>query len=85
MIVYTPTQARKNFFQLPQKMKDNEEIRITFKSGDAILVDSDDYNNLLETIAVLSDPVVSRQLKNEDTLEISSYKTVHELRNEMES
>ncbi|MBT4936463.1 type II toxin-antitoxin system Phd/YefM family antitoxin [Candidatus Peregrinibacteria bacterium] len=85
MVIYTPTQARNNFFQLSKKIQANEEIRVTFKSGDAVIVNSDDYDNLLETLYVLSDPVVSHQLQNKDSLEVSSYSTLNNLRDEMDS
>lgn len=85
MIIYSPTEARKNFFKLAEQVQDNEEIRITFKSGDATIINTNDYENLLETLEVLSDPIVMDQLQNKDTLEVSSYNTLKDLRDEMES
>ena len=85
MIIMSSTEARKNFFKLQKNIEDNEEIRIKFKSGDAVMLNSDDYDNLLETLYVLSDAVVSDQLQNIKNLKVSTYNTLNDLRNEMEA
>lgn len=85
MKVLSSTQARQNFFGLQADINDNIEIRIKFKNADAILLNAKDYENLLETLYVLEDPVVAHQLKSLPNLASTSYQSVDELKNKMDS
>lgn len=51
------TNFRQNIFELLEStIKYNDLLNITTKFGNAIVMNEDDYNNLIETIAILSDP-----------------------------
>ena len=85
MKVLSSTQARQNFFGLQDDINDNVEIRIKFKSTDAVMLNAKDYENLIETLYVLEDPIVAQQLKNLPKISTSSYDSVDELKNQMDS
>ena len=55
------TSFRKNLFNLlEQTIKYNEPVNITTKAGNAIVISEEDYNDIIETLAVNSNP----KLKN---------------------
>ncbi len=85
MKVLSSTQARQNFFGLQDDINDNVEIRIKFKSTDAVMLNAKDYENLIETLYVLEDPVVAHQLKSLPNISTTSYQSVDELKNKMDS
>lgn len=61
MTTLTATKARENFFDLLKKsVKGHAPIRITSRAGDAVLVSEEDYENLLETLELLSIPGMAR-------------------------
>ena len=64
MQTYTATEARSNFFNLIKNIiKGHRQIRITSKSGSAILISEDDYDNLIETIELLSVPGFKKSIE----------------------
>ena len=85
MKVLSSTEARKKFFGLQNDINDNVEVRIKFKNADAVMLNAKDYENLLETLYVLEDPVVAHQLKNLSKTSTSSYQSVNELKNKMDT
>ncbi|MDF1554742.1 MAG: type II toxin-antitoxin system Phd/YefM family antitoxin [Deferrisomatales bacterium] len=53
----TATDARKNFFELLRHTNDRHEIyHIRHRDGDAVLLSRDEFDSLLETLALLSSP-----------------------------
>jgi antitoxin YefM len=55
MTTVTATKARENLFQILKKsVKGHTPVRITAKTGDAVLVSEADYEGLLETLELLS-------------------------------
>lgn len=55
MTTLTATKARQNLFQLLKKsVKGHIPVKIAFKEGDVILISEEDYESLLETLALLS-------------------------------
>jgi antitoxin YefM len=57
MQTYTATEARSRLFNLIKNIiRGHRQVRITSKNGSAILLSEDDYENLLETIELLSVP-----------------------------
>ena len=53
----TVTQARQNLFDLLKKsVKGHVPIKITSKTGDAVLISEEDYEGLIETLELLSTP-----------------------------
>ena len=64
MTTLTATKARERLFDvLKRSVKGHAPIRITSKSGDAVLLSEDDYESLLETLELLSDPEFAKSLR----------------------
>ena len=59
----TATKARQNLFDLLKKsVKGHVPVRITSKNGDAVLVSEEDYEGLLETLELLSQPGMDKSI-----------------------
>lgn len=64
MTTWTATKARQNLFDILKKsVKGHVPIRITSKAGDVVLVSEEDYESLLETLELLSEPGVARSIQ----------------------
>ncbi len=50
------TQFRKDLFARIESSQYGEMVRITSKKGNSVLMSESDFDSLMETIAVLSDP-----------------------------
>ena len=60
----TVTAARQNLFDLLKKsVKGHVPVRISSKNGDAVLISEDDYESLLETLELLSDPGMAKSIR----------------------
>lgn len=56
-MVISATEARQNLFQLMKRsIKGHVPIKISWKEGNAVLVSEEDYESLLETLELLSQP-----------------------------
>jgi antitoxin YefM len=63
-VTVTATEARQHFYDLVrQSVKGHVPIKITSKSGDAVLLSEEDYENLLETLELLSTPGLSKSIQ----------------------
>ena len=59
----TATEARQRFYQLLRKsVKGHVPVRITSKSGDAVILSEEDYEGLLETLELLSVPGMRKSI-----------------------
>lgn len=57
------SEARNRLFPLLQQVNaDHEPVRITSKSGDAVLMSADDYDSWQETVYLLRSPENARRL-----------------------
>jgi len=57
------SEARQRLFPLLQQVNaDHEPVRITCKSGDAVLMSADDYDSWQETVYLLRSPENARRL-----------------------
>lgn len=57
------TNFRRNLFDyLNQAIEYNDVININTKQGNAVVISEEDYNGLLETVYLLSDPKVREEL-----------------------
>ena len=57
MKTFTATEARNQWFELLRSsVKEHRTYRITSKEGEVVLVSKEDYENLLETLELLSIP-----------------------------
>ena len=57
------TNFRKNIFgMLEQTIKFNEPINISTKDGNAVIISEEDYNGLIETLYLTSDPAMKQKI-----------------------
>ncbi len=57
------TKAREHLYDITNKViKNNEIVTITTKNGDAILISAENYNSLVETLFLSSDPEYKKSL-----------------------
>ena len=64
MTTITATQARQNLFVvLKRSVTGHTPIRITSKTGAAVLVSEEDYESLIETLELLSTPGVAKSIQ----------------------
>lgn len=66
------TELRKNLFSaIDSVIKYNEPIQVTTKSGNAVLISEEDYNALLETVYLMSQPGLVSKIKEGEKEDIS--------------
>ena len=69
------TELRKNLFStIDSVIKYNEPVQVTTKSGNAILISEEDYNALLETVYLMSQPGLVSKIKEGEKEDISEMK-----------
>ncbi len=56
MAVVDVDRARNDLSEMIDRVQDGERITITSRNCNAVLISEEDYNSLLETIHLLSDP-----------------------------
>ena len=69
------TNLRKNLFEyLSQAVNFNDVINVSTKNGNAIILSAEDYNGLMETVYLMSDPNVLNDImkSKEEPLEQAS-------------
>ena len=69
------TNLRKNLFEyLSQAVNFNDVINVSTKNGNAIILSVEDYNGLMETVYLMSDPNVMNDImkSKEEPLEQGS-------------
>ena len=58
------SKARQNFFAIIKSaIKENDQYRVVHKDGTAVIMSEDDYENLLETLELLSTPGVAKSIR----------------------
>lgn len=62
MAVVNVTQARNDLFNMVNRVQDGEKITITSKNCNAVLMSEEEYDSLLETLYLLSDPDMAADL-----------------------
>ncbi len=63
MKTITSTQARSDLFNIIKgTVKGHRQVRITSKEGSAILLSEEDYENLIETLELLSIPGLKKSI-----------------------
>ena len=71
------TELRKNLFSMVDSViKFNEPVQVTTKNGNAILLSEEDYNALLETVYLMSQPGLVSKIKEDEkerTSEMSEF------------
>jgi len=67
MITVTATKARSDLFNMIKRIvKGHRQIRITSKEGSAVLMSEEDYENLIETLHLLSVPGLKESIQSAD-------------------
>lgn len=57
------TSLRKNLFSvLGQVIKFNEPVNISTKEGNAVILSEEDYNSLIETLTITSNPLMRTKI-----------------------
>lgn len=57
------TNLRKNLFEyINQAVEFNDVISVNTKSGNAVIINEDDYNGLMETLYLSSNPIVKNEI-----------------------
>lgn len=57
------TNLRKNLFEyINQAVEFNDVINVNTKSGNAVIISEDDYNGLMETLYLSSNPTVKKEI-----------------------
>ena len=82
MSVINVTQARKDLFNLVNDVQNGEKVTITSKNCNAVLMSEDDYNSIIETLYLLSDPEMASDLeksRNTPIDEMEVWKCPHSL------
>lgn len=62
MAVVNVTQARNDLFNLVTSVQNGEKVTITSKNCNAVLMSEEEYNSLMETLYLLSDPTMAEDL-----------------------
>ncbi len=64
MINTNVSNLRRNLFEmLEQATRFNEPINVSTKHGNAVILSEEDYNGLMETMYLLSDPEMIEKIK----------------------
>lgn len=64
MTTMTATKARQHLFDILKKsVQGHVPIKITSKKGDVVLISEEDYEGLLETLQLLSDPGMAKSIR----------------------
>jgi antitoxin YefM len=64
MKTFTATEARRELFTLLKRsVRGHQQFRITCKEGDVVLLSQGDYENLLETLELLSTPGLLKSVR----------------------
>ena len=62
MAVVNVTQARNDLFNMVNSVQNGEKITITSKNCNAVLMSEEEYDSLMETLYLLSDPDMAADL-----------------------
>ena len=62
MAVVNVTQARNDLFNMVNRVQDGEKIIITSRNCNAVLMSEKEYNSLMGTLYLLSDPDMAADL-----------------------
>jgi antitoxin YefM len=64
MTTLTATKARQNLFDILKKSaKGHVPIRITAKTGDVVMLSEADYDAMIETLELLSEPGMAKSIR----------------------
>ncbi|MDR0309717.1 MAG: type II toxin-antitoxin system Phd/YefM family antitoxin [Candidatus Methanoplasma sp.] len=86
MDTITVKQARNDLFKVVDSVLEGERIMITSKKGNVILLSEEEWNEIVETLYVLSDPdtlpaVIEARATQISKLETMDWKNIFEFQN----
>lgn len=68
MTTVTATQARQNLFSLVKKsVQGHAPVRILSKNGGVVMISEEDYDGLIETLEILSEPGMLKSIRKAKT------------------
>ncbi len=81
MTTLTVTEARQHLFNLLKRsVKGHVPIKITSKTGDAVLISEADYEGLMETLEILSTPGMADSIRRaKEDIKAGRLKTLKEV------
>ena len=86
MKALTATQARNNFFSLQNTViEDSNEVRIKYKNWDVIMISANDYENILEHLYIMKNPILLKKIQNIKNLEFQNFNSLKQLQNDLEN
>ena len=77
MTVINPTYARNNLFTILDEIDNGEKYIIESKGKEALLISKDEYDSLVETLYLLSDPDMSKDIDDARKTPASEMVTWH--------
>ena len=77
MTVINPTYARNNLFTILDEIDNGEKYIIQSKGKEALLISKDEYDSLVETLYLLSDPDMSKDIEDARKTPASEMVTWH--------
>lgn len=76
MAITNITELRKNLYgTIDSVIKFNEPVQVTTKNGNAVLLSESDYNSLLETVYLMSQPGLVKKIKEGEKEKASELST----------
>lgn len=76
MAITNITELRKNLYStIDSVIKFNEPVQVTTKNGNAVLLSESDYNSLLETVYLMSQPGLVEKIKEGEKEKASELST----------
>ena len=77
MTVINPTYARNNLFAIMDEIHNGEKFIIESKGKETMMISKEEYDSLIETLYLLSDPDMSRDIDDAKRTPTSEMVTWH--------
>lgn len=77
MTVINPTYARNNLFTILDEIDNGEKFIIESKGKETMMISKDEYDSLVETLYLLSDPDMSKDIEDARRTPTSEMVTWH--------
>ena len=77
MAVINPTYARNNLFTILDEVENGERFIIESKGKETLIISKEEYDSLVETLYLLSDPDMSRDIDDARNTPTSEMVTWH--------
>ena len=78
MAVVNPTYARKNLFTILDEIENGERYIIESKGKETMMINKEEYDSLIETLYLLSDPNMAKDISDAKNTPSSEMVTWHD-------